>query len=83
MRSAVRRGDSQTTEYLLNQGFDPNHRAFERGAWYANSYDYDDCPRPYLVDAVEADDAEAAAATVDVLLRHGTDIRKVDLPPRC
>ncbi|KAJ5356142.1 hypothetical protein N7517_010751 [Penicillium concentricum] len=85
MRSAVVRGDSLTTEYLLKQGFDPNPAADEfadihaYGPWCGDYHD----PKSYLIDAAEAADSEAAAATLDVLLRYGADINKLEKPPRC
>ncbi|CAI7584768.1 unnamed protein product [Penicillium glandicola] len=77
MRDAVRRGDFLTTEYLLNQGFDPNPTVSECGGVDHHS------PKSYLGDAAGADDPEAAAATLDALLRYGADIGKLEEPPSC
>ncbi|KAJ6184646.1 hypothetical protein N7519_005947 [Penicillium mononematosum] len=79
MVAAVRRGDSITTEYFLNQGFDPNS---DLGA-LRQYYSYDHNIRPYLSNAAEAPDPEAAAATLDVLLHYGADIDKWEELPYC
>ncbi|OQE32560.1 hypothetical protein PENFLA_c001G09150 [Penicillium flavigenum] len=79
MVAAVRRGDSLTTEYFLNQGFDPNSELDALRQYYF----YDHNIRPYLGIAAEARDPEAAAATLDVLLHYGADIDKLEEPPCC
>ncbi|OQE44509.1 hypothetical protein PENCOP_c002G05123 [Penicillium coprophilum] len=86
MRSAVVRGDSVTTEYLLNQGFDPNPTADELMVLPCGGRfecDEDSPLESYLVDAAQAASSEAAAATLDILLRYGADIGRLEKPPWC
>jgi ankyrin repeat protein len=79
MPAAVRRGDSLTTEYFLNRGFDPNS---DLGKVREYSF-YDLNIRSYLGSAAEARDPVATGATLDVLLHYGADIDKLEELPCC
>lgn len=63
--SSVVTGNSAMVECFLKQGYDPNMKMGEEN------------PQTYLKAAAMAQDAEAAAATLDILLRHGADITKL------
>lgn len=63
LSKAVVEGRSKIVEYFLGRGCDPNSKLGTR--------------RLYLEMAAQATNHEAAAATFDILLRHGADINQI------
>ena len=63
LSKTVVEGRSKIVEYFLGRGCDPNSKLGTR--------------RPYLEMAAQATNHEAAAATFDILLRHGADINQI------
>lgn len=67
MSGALRNGDAAVVNYLLEEGFSPNHK-------WPESYNGETSS---LEIAAEAPNRKAAAATLDVLLHHGADINQL------